>query len=93
MTGGLAVLCRHWGREVRHDPYVGRWHRDHPCGSRCELAEIRDVWGGFGARYSCEVDADAPYAPHIPPPQKGDTVGVEIDGAVYLQPYDPRSMP
>lgn len=77
----------------RRGPRVGaRDFPEHqPPITLAELAEIRDGWGGFGARYNCEVDADAPYAPHIPPPQKGDTVGVEIDGNVWLQPYDPRS--
>ena len=36
MTGGLAVLCRHCGREVRHDPYVGRWVHAWTSGLMCE---------------------------------------------------------
>ena len=36
MTGGQAVLCRHCGREVRHDPYVERWVHAWTSGLMCE---------------------------------------------------------
>lgn len=76
----------------RRGPRIGSVDFPEHQPTAAKVAEIRENWADLGNRYTCTVDPDAPYAANLPL-HEGDTVGVDIDEVVYLQPYDPRSMP
>lgn len=94
---------RHRSGTVTVDDLILRRRADKPdpfAALLSELSDNEDWWQVSAGRHQlgrghAEAVSRAPYAANLPL-HEGDTVGVEIDGVVYLQPYHPdqiRSMP